>query len=184
MRSRTMIDNDAAEDFFDWSLSDEEELQLSKAADRASTSNVGRSTPHPLETPRKAVKTDFLTSPGKRRRSLTDEGGKGSLPTPSTDDPFVTPFSTTPRKNLFAERLQLETPTTRSNGRSVMSPSLTPTPSRYREVVIGSEEYPALTAEVFRLLNLHVVTLNGEVQEALRHVLTRHVLQTQGVARG
>lgn len=186
MPSRTVLDDDEGEDFFDWPLSDDEELQLSIAVDRASTSDVGRSARvlRPLETPRKAVKTDIFTSPGKRRRSLTDDGGTGSLPTPSTDDPFVTPFSTIPRKNLFVDKLPLESPTTRSDGRSMMSPSLTPTPNRYRDVSAGNEEYSALTAEVFRLLDFNAVPLNGEVQEALKHTLTRHALQAQGVARG
>ncbi|KAI9722719.1 MAG: hypothetical protein M1812_001650 [Candelaria pacifica] len=186
IRTRILIDDDEGEEFFEWPLSDDQELRLSEAADRASTNDGSRSTEAlpPIETPCKAAKTAIYTSPGKRRRSQTEDRDAGSLPTPSTEDPFVTPLSTVPRKNHFLDRLEPKTPTPSGNGRNLMSPSPTPTLDRYRDVLVGIEEDPGLTADVFNLLDSSAVYLNKDVQDALQQVLGRHVLQAQGVARG
>ncbi|KAI9702005.1 MAG: hypothetical protein M1836_001349 [Candelina mexicana] len=186
MRSQHHVNDEEEEEFLDWPLSDDDEVHLTEAADRASTSNNSRSARAlpPIETPRKSAKTSVYTSPGKRRRSPTDDGDAGSLPTPSTDDPFFTPLSTVSRKNLFAESSEPKTPTKAGSNRFLMSPSLTPTPNRYRDVSVGNGELSGLTADVFKVLDLNSVKLNQEVQEALMQVLNRHTLQTQGVARG
>jgi hypothetical protein len=178
----TAVDED---DPFDFPLSNEDELI-------AATDFAVRqmSMPSP-ETPRKAQKTDALSTPGSKRRSSEMEAGfsaaGGDWRTPaSVDDVFTTPkISSQP----LYPRLQLP------------SPLKTPTPNRFKDSpqpyshnaanVLKDQEKPdqpdpttSLTTQILNLLSSHSIALPHHTNEALQDLLSRHELRTQGIIKG
>jgi hypothetical protein len=161
----------SGEEFYDWPASDDDEL--SKVADQASS---GQSMPPP-ETPRKALKTNMLSTPGKRRHDeMASEDGaaeKAAWPTPSTgmrgEDIFTTPATGTIGKGLFA------------NG-AVSTPADTPTPIRYRDLPPTQDS--ELASEMLSALQNHHVSLPSEVREVLKTICNKHVLHTRGIMKG
>lgn len=160
------------EEFYDWPASDDGEL--SKVTDQASSGHSIR----PPETPRKAIRTDLLSTPGKRRYDeMTVESETNmttSLPTPATrgrigDDIFTTPTAGSPGKGLFAVGI-------------MPSPAETPTPLRYKETLLTQEF--ELAAEVLNVLRNHNVLVPSETADAVKVVCNKHVLYTRGVTRG
>ena len=143
--TKTPSTQDTGEEFFDWPDSDDDEL--SKVADQAEMP--------PPETPRKAIKTDTLSTPGKRRY---DE----------MDDVFSTPPTGPRGRGLF------------STG-GLLSPAETPTPQRFKDIpVIDS----ALGTEILdNLRDLHI-QLNVEAIEVIKGICSKHTLKTQGIAKG
>lgn len=147
--------------------------ELSKFADQASS---GDPMP-PTETPRKAIKADSFSTPGKRRydEMAADDGGamKVALPTPATgregDDIFTTPAAGTHGKGLFSS--------------GILPPQAeTPTPIRYKD--IPPTEESELASEVFSALQNHNAFITPEAQETLKGICNRHVLYTRGIMRG
>ncbi|MCJ1480243.1 hypothetical protein MMC06_000398 [Schaereria dolodes] len=109
----------------------------------------------PPETPRKAVKTDMLSTPGKRRFD-------------DTDDVFKTP-STGPRgRNLFSTA-------------GLLSPVETPTPFRFKD--IPSEETELNTEILDGLRSLHI-QLPEEAVEVIKRTCNKQSLKMQGIAKG
>lgn len=163
--------SDSEEEFYDWPASDDDEL--SKVADQASS---GHSMPPP-ETPRKAVKTDTLSTPGKRRYDDMDSGsevaGPAAWPSPSTgargDDIFTTPAATTAGKGLFANA-------------SVLSPAQTPSPVRYKDIPLTQDS--ELAFEVVNTLQTQSVSLPTGIQDAVKNICNKHVLYTRGIMKG
>ena len=154
-------------DSFEWPASDEDEL--SKAADYASSITMP-----PPETPRKVAKTDILTSRSKRRYDEMENGSR-MLPTPASDDVFTTPSTGMRGRDLF------------STGGTVglLSPAETPTPIRFKDVISGeSGDEPELVKDVVNTLRDTSVHVNAKAMEAVKIVLNKHALKTQGIAKG
>ena len=154
------------EEFYDWPASDEDEL--SKFADLASN---GRPMPPP-ETPRKAIKVDILSTPGKRRYDeMAAADGDALEPSPQTQrgDIFTTPATGTHGKGLFASG-------------ALPSPAETPTPIRYKDMpqTQGSE----LASEILTALESHNASISSETRETLKNICNKHVLYTRGIVKG
>jgi len=166
------------EEFGEWPLSANDEISLTSSTAQRSFAKPQQPNP---ETPRKAVKVDIFTTPGSKRKR--DEAGP--WPTPNTgrnglDDVFTIPSSTRLGGGMWD-----------GNERSgLMSPSVTPTPARFRDVNHTSEPIESMsdlkdydiTREVMELLKEQ--SLGEEVATKLRQVLNRYALKTQGIARG
>ena len=154
------------EEFYDWPASDEDEL--SKFADLASN---GRPMPPP-ETPRKAIKADMLSTPGKRRYDeMAAADGDAPNPSPQTEggDIFTTPTTGTHGKGLFASA-------------ALPSPAETPTPIRYKDIPPTQES--ELASEVLTALQSHNASISSEIRETVRNICNKHVLYTRGMIKG
>lgn len=169
--SITTQGSDSEEEFYDWPASDDEEL--SRVADQASS---GHSMPPP-ETPRKAIKTGALSTPGKRRYdeiAADDEYAlKGALRISATgregDNIFTTPAAGTHGKGLFASG-------------TTPSPAETPTPIRYKD--FPSNQGSELASEVLGVLQIHTASITPEARETLKGICNKHVLYTRGIMKG
>ena len=165
------------EEFYDWPASDEEEL--GKAADEASSNqsslSLGDKMPPPPETPRKAIKTDMLTTPGKQQlEDMACEAKAYATPASAIngDDVFATPSTTAKRgMGLFA-----------SNMGNLESPAETPTPIRYKDVPSGADT--ELATDILATLASHAVALHPDAREAVKSICNRHVLYTRGITKG
>lgn len=170
IQATTTKGSDSEEEFHAWSAADDDEL--SKAAEKP-TSGYSMLPP---ETPRKAVKTGLLATPGKRRRDdmalENGDTGPSVWPTPSTGtrgaDIFTTPSSNAGGKGFFANA-------------PLPSPE-TPTPIRYRD--IPSTRDSEFASEFLSTLQIHRVSLPPEAQEALKKICNKHVLYTRGIMKG
>lgn len=170
-QSSTTQGSDTEEEFYDWPASDDDEL--SKAANQASS---GNSMP-PLETPRKAMKKDVFSTPGKRRYDdMASEGevtSSSAWPTPSTvtggNDIFNTPATGATGKCLFSTF-------------TLPTPAETPTPIRYKDVPPTQES--ELTSEILTMLQTHQVALPAGARDAVKSICDKHVLRTRGIMRG
>lgn len=167
----TQGSDSAEEEFFDWPASDDDEL--SKFADQASN---GCLLPPP-ETPRKAIKGDIHSTPGKRRygemAAGDGESSKLTFQTPAPGmkggDIFTTPAAVTPGKGLFASG-------------TLPSPAETPTPIRYKDIPPTQES--ELASEVFSALQHHNASITFEARETLKSICNKHVLYTTGIMKG
>jgi GRF zinc finger len=161
------------DEFGDWSLSPNDETSLVGGVDKVAGA-------YP-ETPRKTVKFDIYDTPAsKRKRDVAD-----AWPTPVTgrtdqDDVFIISSSNWPRSGLFD-----------SYKRSgLVSPSVTPTPSRFREVdpppAVGEVAFDQddynITQEIMEILQGQ--SLEEETSAKLRQALHKHALRTQGIVKG
>ncbi|KAL9124551.1 MAG: hypothetical protein Q9217_006129 [Psora testacea] len=163
------------EEFYDWPASDDDEM--GKVADLASSNQSSAQNPPlaPPETPRKAVKLDVLSTPGKRRYDETTEGTApgGAWPTPATEigkegDVFTTPSMKT-NGNLFSTNHP--------------SPAETPTPIRYKDLPPSQDS--ELTTEILTLLQGSLSTpLSTEVRENIKNICNKHVMYTRGIMKG
>ncbi|KAG8530788.1 succinate dehydrogenase flavoprotein subunit [Bacidia gigantensis] len=163
------------EEFYDWPASDNEEM--GKAADKVS-SQPSSSTKAPMlppETPRKAVKTNNVTSPGKRSyEEMTVNGAGTNLPTPITShgdgDIFVTPATGPRTNNLFGYP-------------NLPSPSQTPTPIRYNDLPLNQDSELA-TETLMSLQTALSAPLFSEAREHIKQICNRHVKYTKGIEKG
>lgn len=154
---------------YDWPLSDDEELF--KVADTLSSNLMP-----PPETPRKAAKTDMLSTPGKRKRD--DGDGGAALPTAfsgDNDDVFTTP-STNPRRStsLFPPIPGL------------LSPADTPTPRRFKDVPIRATspgQDSDLATEILQTLQ-PIPLIPSEIRDKVMTICNKHVMFTHGVIKG
>ncbi|KAL9613872.1 MAG: hypothetical protein Q9167_001609 [Letrouitia subvulpina] len=157
------------DEFYDWPASDDEEL--SKAINQVSP--VVKSMPPP-ETPRKVLKTDAFSTPGKRRFSEVDRPGQESVPlagSDGTDDVFTTP-ATGPKGTTGLGIFP-----------GLLSPAQTPTPKRYKDAVLAGQD-SELATEIIRILQFHGVPLAPEIKSELKSMCDRHSLATQGIIKG
>ncbi len=174
-QATTTQGSDSEEEFYDWPTSDDD--VLSKFADQASSEYAMP----PPETPRKAVKADSLSTPGKRRydEMAADNGDalKVALRKNATeregDDVFTTPAAATHGKGLFASG-------------TLPSPAETPTPIRYKDFSPSKES--ELASEMLSALEDHSASITPEAQETLKKTLksicNKHVLYTRGIMKG
>ncbi|OAP64003.1 hypothetical protein AYL99_03230 [Fonsecaea erecta] len=144
------------EDSFDWSSSNDEEL-LKAEQDMLELP--------PFKTPKKAPRTDSLTSPGKRRFSQTTAQTATADETwPLSDDVFTTPSAT--HKSM-------------SSG--LLSPSTTPA-NRATQHFLPEPEPSTLASEVLDILRGS--RIDPAVERELVDLLNRHDLRTQGIIKG
>ena len=162
----TQGSDSAEEEFYDWPASDNDEL--SKFADTVSSVH---SMPPP-QTPRKAIKADLLSTPGKRRYDdmAVDIGDalKVALQTPATGRDG-NDILTTPTKGLFASG-------------TLPSPAETPTPIRYKDIPPTQDS--ELASEVLGALQSHHASITMEARETLSGICNKHVLYTRGIMKG
>ncbi len=164
-------DDDENEEFYDWPSSDDEEL--SKAASNLPSNLM----PPPPTTPRKAMKTDIFSTPGKR----SNDNGSNSLPitklnfaTPiralEEDDVFATPNPATPRLyGLF------------SNHSNLPSPAETPTPRRFRDIPGQDSD---LATQILQLFERKKLPLSSASKDEVRAIANKHNMYTRGVVSG
>ncbi|KAL4918817.1 hypothetical protein BDW62DRAFT_210213 [Aspergillus aurantiobrunneus] len=116
---------------------------------------------------RKTPRTESITSPGKRKRSIED----------IAEDARNAPI----------------TPGTPARGTGVVggegTPFLTPTPTRYKNAIAGVGESPLasssdLAVQVSRVLEGHGVNVPVAAGEELRELFNRHEMKMEGVIRG
>lgn len=153
------------EDFFPWPLTGQEEQELARAADSAAPA-----------TPHKALKTGVYATPattGKRKlpwlaqsetpkTSTTDQGYFG---TPSKP-PVTAPAPTTPSEQPTLPTLTSPSP-----------------PTRYKDALHNpADASSTLTSAV--LAALKPATIAPDVLSAVRSVVSRHDLKTQGITKG
>ncbi|KAL4941141.1 hypothetical protein BDV06DRAFT_195175, partial [Aspergillus oleicola] len=111
---------------------------------------------------RKTPRTENTTSPGKRKRSVDDiegdEGQKGG-------------------RDVLAPM----TP-----GGPGTTPTLTPTPARYKNAVAESPLASSsdLAVQVSRILEGHGVDVPAAAREELKELFSRHEMKTKGILRG
>ncbi|KAI4158276.1 MAG: hypothetical protein LQ342_007611 [Letrouitia transgressa] len=157
------------DEFYDWPASDDEEL--SKAINQVSP--VARPMPPP-ETPRKVLKTNAISTPGKRRFSEVDRPGQETTPLAGpdgADDVFTTP-ATGPRGTARFDTVP-----------GLLSPAQTPTPKRYKDAVLTGQD-SELATEIIGMFQSHGVPLAPEVKSELKSICDRHSLATQGIIKG
>jgi hypothetical protein len=142
------------EEFYDWPASEDEEL--AKVVDQVSMP--------PPETPRKVVKTDALSTPGKRRY---DEMAFAT-PTQDSDDVFTTPTTGLKGRNLFSTT-------------GLPSPAVTPSPHRFKDIRAESSE---LATEILNSLRDSGVEVPTIAIASVKDICSRYNLKTQGIARG
>ncbi|KAL8822940.1 MAG: hypothetical protein Q9191_006334 [Dirinaria sp. TL-2023a] len=164
--SQATTQDDSDEEYYEWALSDNEELSM--IADQASSATAMP----PPETPRKAGKTDILSTPGKRRFDEISHGELEAWPTPVSskngDDIFSTPATLVNMKNLFSS----------SSGQE------TPTPTRFQDVLPKSGTEPSLTTEVLAVLQRGKISLPHNVREDVKDLCNKQSLFTHGVLKG
>jgi hypothetical protein len=146
------------EEFFDWPNSGDEELAqvIEKAVEKVSMP--------PPETPRKAIKTSILSTPGTPKRNFSQIAYP--TPTKDTDDVFNTPSTSLKGRSLF--------PTA-----ALPSPDVTPTTQRAR-----AEVGPELTNEVIDCLQNAHVGLSIDVISSVKEICKRHTLRAEGFVKG
>jgi hypothetical protein len=166
------------EDFGEWPLSVHDEISLVDAMVEKAVPQSKNSYP---ETPKKAAKTDQFSTPGNKRKR--DEAER--LPTPNTgrtdpDDVFTTPSTARLKGGMWDG----------SEKSGLISPSITPTPARFRivnqppeasETLDEQKDYD-ITKEIMEFLKDQPV--NEQMVSGIRLALNRYVLKTQGIIKG
>ena len=156
------------EEFYDWPVSDDEEIL--RVIDQASAFNAMP----PPETPRKATKIDVTSTPGKRSLSEMEHGGKEVLLTPlsaNSDDVFTTPSTNAVGSGLFATTPRFH------------MPADTPTPRRHSDAhSMGRDS--ELTSEVLQVLQSSGLSVPPDVRAELKAVCDRHSMATRGIVKG
>lgn len=157
--------SDDDDEFYDWPASEDEDLS------RAADSTIKNPMPPP-ETPRKAIKMDPFSTPGKRRYDEMIQEGFPPWPTPSTrtkdGDIFTTPPKSSRGTNLFAQS-------------GLLSPMNSPTPNRFRDL---SGQEPELTKEILQALQSHQFVVSPEIENTVKSIGSKYSLFTHGVIKG
>ncbi|KAB8206101.1 hypothetical protein BDV34DRAFT_212541 [Aspergillus parasiticus] len=114
-------------------------------------------------TPQKTPRTDYLTSPSKRK--LSDMESTSSL-TPTS---VFSPPSTACRLPPASAEI-----------------SMTPTPSKYRNALSADSaaDTSELSLQALRILESHNAVVPRKAQEELTELLNRHDMKTRGIIRG
>lgn len=168
-------DDDENEEFFDWPSSDDEELS-------AASNLSSKLMPPPPITPRKAMKTDAFSTPGKRSN---DDETNPLMPisklnfsarnkaTIEEDDVFTTPTTATPRTpGLFSNY----------NKNNLPSPTETPMPRRFRDIPGGQDS--DLAMQVLQVFERKKISLSSELKDEVRAIANKHNMYTRGVISG
>ncbi len=156
----------AAEESYDWPLSDDEEL--SKVADELSSNAMP-----PPETPRKAIKIDLLSTPGKRKRDELESESAAAWPTPTSGantDIFTTPSTNARANTLFPPSAGLP------------SPAETPSPRRFKDALAGNSQDSDLATEMLQALQ--TASISPDILATVKAICNKHALFTHGVIKG
>lgn len=157
--------SDDDDEFYDWPAGNDEDQ--CKAADCTMKNLMP-----PPETPRKTIKLDPFSTPGKRSYDEMIQEGVPPWPTPSTstkdDDIFTTPPKSSRGTNLFAPS-------------GLLSPLNSPTPHRFRD---RSGQEPELTKEILQALQSHQVAVSPELENVIKSIGSKHSLFTHGIIKG
>ena len=163
------------DEFGDWPLSVNDEVSIVRTVSRTAMPEPS----HP-ETPRKVVKVGEFSTPGSKRKRDEADG----LPTPAAgrtdEDVFTTPSATRLKDGAWDGNEKC----------GLMSPSVTPTPSRFHDfshpAITGKATFDLkdydITQEVMEIL--HDQSLEEEARVKVRQAVNRYALKTQGIARG
>ncbi|KAL2416460.1 hypothetical protein ABEF95_016164 [Exophiala dermatitidis] len=156
------VPNLKADESFDWSSSNDEELLKAEQ-------EVLAARRQPLfETPKKTSRTESLTSPGKRafeQVSGANEKASETIGWPLSDDVFATPSTTH-----------------RSGTTGLLSPTTTPAQGRSQTARPPEIEPSSLASDVLALLaDSHI---SPDVERNLVEHLNRYDLRTQGIMKG
>ncbi|KIV91762.1 hypothetical protein PV10_06269 [Exophiala mesophila] len=146
------------DDSFDWSSSNDQDL-LNAEREVLLEQPV-------FETPRKAARTQTLTSPGKRRRSEVSPVLSTQDGWPLSDDVFATP-----------------TTSYKSSTTGLLSPTNTPAKLASQPDRPQPEPEPSVLATE-ALSILQGSNLSAQVEKDLVELLNRHHLRTQGIIKG
>lgn len=146
------------EESFDLSSSNDEELLKAE--------QVFFPDKPPFETPKKAPRTDSLTSPGKRTHGqMTGKTNVANDTWPLSDDVFATP-----------------TTSNKSGSTGLLSPSNTPAKGLSQPVPPLNDDLSPLAAEALKILTN--IQLSSKVETDLVDLLNKHDLRTQGIIKG
>ena len=145
-----------SEEFFDWPASDDEELAI--VADQQEL--------HPPQTPRKAVRISPSATPRKRLFGETESPESSFLTT--HDDVFSTPSTSVKATGATANS-------------GLLSPQITPTPGRFKNVTFDDSD---LATEIITALKRLYVPMPEEAICAIQEIAGKHVIKTQGIAKG
>jgi hypothetical protein len=144
------------------SASGECDFDWSASNDKALVEVAQSAAMAPPETPRKTPRTSHLTSPGKRDHSEVLESKSCFSPFASNDDVFNTPGSSQDYSGL-------------------LSPVKTPIREDLHAAILPSAK-SNLAADALSILKGSKVLPDAE--EELVHLLDKHDLRTQGIAKG
>ena len=156
-RGPSALPQSDSEEFYDWPASEDEEIAR----------GVDQQTLHPPETPRKAAKTSSGATPRKRLFSDMQSPDK-SFFTTHNNDVFSTPPTSTKATN----------PSTTTG---LLSPQTTPKPGRFKNVASDDSE---LATEIIDALKRLYVPMPEEAIHAIKEIAGKHVMKTQGIAKG
>ena len=167
-QSDSTTQEESQEEYYDWPLSDDEEI--SKAVDQASSQS--QNVMPPPDTPRKTIKTDSFSTPGKRKFDEMHHNAAAALPTPISDrkgdDVFTTPATITGGKRLF----------------STTGPEDTPTPVRFKDIAPTTKSDSSLAEEILKVLRNAQVSLPAKTRDEVREICNKQSLFTHGVVKG
>lgn len=159
------------DEFGDWPLSAQDEKDLLVAETTLTAPSAHDSTP---VTPHKVAKTAQYMTPGTKRKYEDT-----ALPTPQSGNLYNKP-------NTLATSKSQGTPLNEGTTPSLLSPSTTPTPARYRDIssseTHGTSTDYDITTEVMSILQTQ--NIDDETSQNLRDTLNRHALKTSGIAKG
>jgi hypothetical protein len=132
------------------------------------------------ETPRKKIRNDMLTTPESKRQKRDN----GVFPTPSTgyggeEGIFGTPSTTRSKGGLMWGGNE--------RSRHLLSPSATPTPTRFRDAaesarLTGEDTDHEITEQVIELLKDQ--SIEKDTSNAVYQLLNKYALRTQGIIKG
>lgn len=163
----------------DWLLSNEGEQRRLEAIGNSTGSTTGsrKRTIQQPETPRKAPKADALDSPRQQWRSPPSSPHISGLPTPNTErtSRSVVTMSS-------ARGLRTASPVERGTSQ-FLTPSVTPTSSRFRSICTGLGEDSSLSEEILEVLDKSC-KLQNDTREKIKTICNKHSVRTQGIAKG
>ncbi|KAF2462994.1 uncharacterized protein BDR25DRAFT_246763 [Lindgomyces ingoldianus] len=141
-----------------------------------------------VETPRKAVRIDANTVPGRRKLPWTRAEPADGMPTPQSEprvskDLFPTRFSAPGSSFLTPSKYEGPDNGHSSRRTPASSPFDTPTPTRHRDAGLDSSD-DDLVRDVFGLLREEDVALDEQAEKSLSSLLSKSVLRTQGIIKG
>ncbi|KAJ5766604.1 uncharacterized protein N7511_004220 [Penicillium nucicola] len=120
------------------------------------------------ESPSKVARTNLFTSPGKRKISEAT-----NMSPPQTQSALATPFSSrSSRTEQFCP--------------SSVELCMTPTPSKYSDVLYADSKYDMtdLSKSLLDVLDKHSVVLPSHAQKEMVSLLNQHDLRTKGISKG
>ncbi|PQE24094.1 Zinc finger GRF-type protein [Rutstroemia sp. NJR-2017a BVV2] len=174
------------DEFGAWPLKEEDEDNIIERVEQV----VPGSFP---QTPKKPVHSNALT-PGSKRKREDKNNEANALPTPATaqrdEDVFGTPATRRLRGGMWDGN-------ERSAKRPLLSPSVTPSPFKFKDALATPSETPsALEKKTGRDMHLNydiaedVMELlkdqhiDSEVETKLREMLNRHAMKISGIVKG